>query len=206
MDFEVVKSWFTQWTEKRIRNCRLLGSFGLLLAPVALASATFCVYWLLRLFMHDASGNLGQPKKCFLISLAVIPALFIGNRLSPRRDLMEEQLSEGRSVRRKVVPLFFLWFLFTGPRLFDWAFRSFNKARLLQTTDTHSCAAVLWWLVSKPGKVSFDEMQKQFDWLQLDAVLADLNRVPGILFLKAPPAGLGLTQEFRDHVRSAVAR
>jgi hypothetical protein len=206
MDFEIIKSWLAQWTNRQIRNYRLMGVLGLMLAPIALIAATICVYWLLRLFVHDASGNLGEPKKCFLISLAIIPCLFIGNYLSPRRDLMEEQLSEGRSVRREVVPLLLFWFLFTGPRLFNWAFSSFGNARRFQAADTHSCAAVLWMLVSRSGKVSFDEMQKQLDWLKLDAVLSDINRIPGIVVLKTPPPGLSLTQEFRDQIRSDIAR
>jgi len=66
-------------------------------------------------------------RPVLLISLAIIPCLFIGNRLVPRRDLMEEQLSEvpDRSIRRQVVPLFFLWILFTGPRLLDLSLPTF---------------------------------------------------------------------------------
>jgi hypothetical protein len=208
MDFEVIKSWFTQWTGRQVRNCRLMGILGLVLTPVSLVVATTCVYWLLRLFTHDASGNLGDSKKCLLISLAIIPCLFIGNRFAPRRDLMDEQLSEGpdRSIRRQVVPLFFLWILFTGPRLLDWTFRSFGEARRWQGVDVHSCAAVLWLLISKSGKVSFDEMRQQLDWLNLDAILPDINRIPGIVFLKTPPPGLSLTQDLRDQVRSEIAR
>jgi hypothetical protein len=208
MDFEAVKAWLARRTQKQSGNCRLLGMLGLVLAPVALIVATICVYWLLRLFTHDASYNPGDPTLCLLISLAVIPCLFIGNRLVPHRDLMEEQLSEGpdRSIRRQVVPLFFLWILFTGPRLFDWAFRSFGEARRWRGMDIHSCAAVLWLLISKPGKVSFDDMRQQLDWLNLDAVLPDITRIPGIVFLKTPPPGLSLTQDFRDQVRSEITR
>jgi hypothetical protein len=103
MDFEAVKAWLTQRAQKLNGNRRLMGILGLVLVPVALIVATICVYWLLRLFTHDASYNLGDPTLCLLISLAIIPCLFIGNRLVPRRDLMEEQLSEGsdRSIRRQ---------------------------------------------------------------------------------------------------------
>lgn len=208
MDFETIKSWFAKWIGRQIKKCRLLGILGLVLAPLALALATTCVYWLLRLFTHDAAGNLGNSRKCLLISLAFIPCLFVGNRIARRRDLMEEQLSDGRdgfSVRREVVPLFFLWIMFTGPRLFNWALHSFREAQRWQQTDIHSCAAVLWLLLSKPGKVSFDDMQHQLDWLNLDVVLPEVNRISGVVSLKTPPAGLSLTQDFREQVRSELA-
>jgi hypothetical protein len=208
MDFEVIKSWFTQWTGRQIRNCRLMGILGLVLTPVSLVVATTCVYWLLRLFTHDASGNLGDSTKCLLISLAIIPCLFIGNRFAPRRDLMDKQLSEGpdRSIRRQVVPLFFLWVLFTGPRLLDWAFRSFGEARRWKQMDIHSCAAVLWVLMARSGKVSFDEIWQKLDWLDLEAVLPEMRRLEGVVFLKTAPAGLSLTQDFRDQIRLEVTQ
>jgi len=208
MDFEAVKAWLTRRTQKKISNCRLLGILGLVLTPVALVVTTICVYWLLRLFTHDASYNPGDPTLCLLISLAIIPCLFIGNRLVPHRDLMEEQLSEGpdRSIRRQVVPLFFLWILFTGPRLLEWAMYSFGEARRWKQMDVHSCAAVLWVLTSRPGKVSFDEIRQKLDWLDLEAVLPEMRRLEGVVFLKTAPAGLSLTQDFRDHIRLEITQ
>jgi hypothetical protein len=49
-------------------------------------------------------------------------------------------------------------------------------------------------------------MRQQLDWLNLDAVLPDITRIPGIVFLKTPPPGLSLTQDFRDQVRSEITR
>lgn len=208
MDFEAVKAWLTCRTQKKISNCRLLWILGLVLTPVALVVTTICVYWLLRLFTHDTSYNLGDSTLCLLISLAIIPCLFIGNRLVPHRDLMEEQLSEGpdRSIRRQVVPLFFLWILFTGPRLLEWAMYSFGEARRWKQMDVHSCAAVLWVLTSRPGKVSFDEIRQKLDWLDLEAVLPEMRRLEGVVFLKTAPAGLSLTQDFRDHIRLEITQ
>ena len=145
---------------------------------------------------------------CLLICLAIVPCLFIGNRLVPRRDLMEEQLSEGpdRSLRRQVVPLLFLWILFAGPRLLDWAIRSFGEARRWKQMDVHSCAAVLWVLMSRTGKVSFDEIREKLAWLDLEAVLPEMKRLEGVVFLKTTPAGLSLTQDFRDQIRLEITR
>ena len=123
---------------------------------------------------------------------------------------MEEYLEEGpddswldeEPERHEVVPLVFLWVLFTGPRLFDWAFRSFAGARRWKQMDIDSCAAVLWILMAQSGKVSFDEIRRKLDRLDLEAVLPEIRRVDGVVFLKTTPAGLSLTQDLRDQIRS----
>ena len=214
MDFESVKAWLARRMHRQARNCRLKGIFGLVLEPVALVVVLTGIYWLLRLFTQDRSGHLGDPTKCLWITLAIVPCQFIANRLVPHRNLMEERMREGPEdslmgdylARREVVLLFSLWILFTGPRLFDWAFRSFAEARRWKQMDLHSCAAVLWILMSQSGKVAFDEIRRQLDWLDLDAVLPEMRRVDGVVFLKTAPAGLSLTQDLRDEIRSESTR
>src|SRR5689334_1215505 len=126
MDFETVKSWLVQWTEKQAKNCRLKGIAGVVLGPIALAVASVLVYAMARVFTHDRSYNPGNSTKCIWITLAVLPLMFIGNRIVPRRDLMDERMSEGPedsflgryAARRMTLVYFFMWILFTGPRLF----------------------------------------------------------------------------------------
>ena len=96
----------------------------------------------------------------------------------------------------------FLWILFTGPRLLDWAIHSFRESARWKQTDTHSCAAVIWMVATRPRKVSFEDIRRELDWLDLEATLPQLKRIPGVLFLKGPPPGVGLTQEFRSAMRS----
>lgn len=204
MDFESVKSWFVQWTEKQAKNCRRKAIAGVILGPIALAVALGLVYCLARLLTHDRSYNPGSSTACFWISLAVLPLMFIGNRLVPRYNLMEEQMSgelDRYAARRLALPFLFMWILFTGPRLFDWAFNSFREIKSWKEMDTHSCAALLWLLLSRPRKVPYEEIRGQLDWLNLDATLEQLKQIRGILFLQTPPPGLSLTQEFRDEVR-----
>ena len=210
MDFEAVKAWLTRWMNRQANAYRLKGILGMALAPAALAAALTLVYWLLRLFTHDVANNLGDPRKCLWITLAVLPCLFIGNRLAPRRNLMEERMSAGPETslgehyanRSQVTVLFFLWIVFTGPRLFDWAVDSFRESKRLQQMDLHSCAAVLWKLIFTPRKVPFDELQRDLEWLNLEAVLPEMKRIPGVLILQAPPAGLSLTPDLRNLIRS----
>lgn len=209
MDFETIKLWFAQWSEKQIKSCRVKGIAGLIMGPIALGVALGLAYCLARLFTHDRSYNPGNPTTCLWITLAVLPLMFMGNRLVPRRNLMEERMSEGPAdsiagyvVERRVALLyFFMWILFAGPRLFDWAFSSFREIKSWKEMDTHSCAAVLWLLLTRPRKVPYEDIRQQLDWLDLDATLEQLKQIPGILFLQTPPPGLGLTQEFRDEVR-----
>lgn len=213
MDFDTIKSWLAGWTEKQIKICRIKGIVGVTLGPIALAVALLLVYWLTRLFTHDAYDNLGSSTTAMWITLAVLPCLFIGNRLVPRRNLMEERMEEGpdysfagyRTARREAVLYFFMWILFTGPRLFDWAIASFRQINTWKNMDTHSCAAVLWLLLSRPKKVPYDDIQRQLEWLNMDTVLPELRQIPGILFLQAPPPGLSLTQDLRDLVRNDLA-
>jgi hypothetical protein len=209
MDFETIKSWLTKWTEKQAKNCRLKGIAGVILGPIALAVALVLVYSMARVLTHDRSYNSRSSTKCLWITLAVLPLMFIGNRLVPRRDLMDERMSEGPedsflghyAARRVALLYFFMWILFTGPRLFDWAFRSFRQIKSWKAMDTHSCAAVLWLLLSRQRKVPYEDIRQQLDWLDLDTTLEQLKLIPGILFLQTPPPGLSLTQEFRDDVR-----
>lgn len=208
MDFETVKSWLAQWTEKQAKNCRLKGIAGAILGPIALAVALLLVYCLARLLTHDASNHLGSSTTGIWTTLAVLPLMFIGSRVVPRRNLMEERMSGelGYSAGRRVALLnFFMWILFAGPRLFDWAFNSFRDIKTWKEMDTHSCAAVLWLLLTRPRKVPYEDIRQQLDWLDLDATLEQLKLIPGILFLKTPPPGISLTEEFRDLVRTDLA-
>jgi hypothetical protein len=207
MDFEGVKAWLTQQTEKQAKVCRLKATMGFVFAPLAVAVATTCVYWLLRLFTHDRRYNLGDSTKCLSISLAIIPLMFIGNRLTPRRDLMEERMS-GDSVdaglaryrKGEVLGLLFLWILFTGPRLVDWGIASLREGRRWQHQDVHSSAAVLWLLASRLKKVPYEDFAREIPWLNLDDILPELMRIPGVLKLKGPPAGLALTDDLRKAI------
>jgi hypothetical protein len=209
MDFETIKSWLAQWSEKQAKTCRLKGIAGVILGPIALAVASVLVYAIALASTHDRSYNSGNSTAAFWITIAVLPLMFIGNRLVPRRDLMDERMSEGpedsfvgRYVARRVALLyFFMWILFTGPRLFDWAFRSFREVKSWKEMDTHSCAAVLWLLLTRQRKVPYEDIRQQLDWLDLDTTAEQLKLIPGILFLQTPPPGLSLTQEFRDEVR-----
>ena len=135
--------------------------------------------------------------------------MFIGNRFAPRRSLMEERMEDGHASlalsrfgpgRAQVFAHLVLWVLFTGPRLLDWAVASLHEERQWKTYDTHSCAAVLWLLASRLHKVPYEEIQREIPWLDLAAVMPQLQRIPGVLKLQATPAGLALTDDLRKAV------
>jgi hypothetical protein len=206
MDFELIKGWLTRWTNREANSYRLKGFLGFALAPVALVVALTLIYLLLLLLAHR-SRDPGIAVKCLWITLAILPCLFIGNRLAPRRNLMEERMSAGSDdvlgnfvARREVLPLLFLWIVFTGPRLFDWAAASFRESKRLKQMDIHSCAAVIWMLVSAGRKVSFEDIQRDLEWVNMEAVFPELKQISGVLILYAPPPGLTLTPELRNSI------
>lgn len=90
MDFETIKSWLAEWTEKPIKICRIKGILGFALGPIAL----LLVNVLARLFTHDREYKPGEFTTALWNTLAVLPCLFVGNRLAPRRNLMEEVTHE----------------------------------------------------------------------------------------------------------------
>ena len=209
MNFENVKSWFDQWVEKRIGSCRVRAAAGFILTPIALAVALCLVYWMTRLLTQDRAHNLGSSRTAWWVILVLFPLLFVGNRLVPRRNLMEERMSEGTPGmfgRQRTLLYFFMWILFTGPRCLDWALDAIREIKAWRSVDTHSCAAVLWLLLSRPRKVPYEDIQRELDWLNLDVTIPELARIPGILFLKGPPPGLSLTQELRDEARDGLAQ
>jgi len=209
MDFESVKSWLTRWTERQATHCRWKGIFGLVLTPLALGTGGTLIFFVLWISLHDQYHHPGNPKTCLWITLGILPCLFIANRFTPRRDLMEERMHEGAPdsfagdavERREVLLLTFLWIVFTGPRLVDWALSSFRQMRRAKRMDTHSAAAVLWLALTRGKKVPYEDLQREFDWLDLDTVLPELGQIPGIVFLKNPPPGLSLTQDLRDEIQ-----
>ena len=95
----------------------------------------------------------------------------------------------------------FLWVIFTGPRLIDWVIFSFGEISRLKKQDSHSCAAVLWLLLLKGKKVPYPDIQREFDWIDLEATLSQLSWITGLLHLKSPPPGLSLTEDLRVAIR-----
>jgi hypothetical protein len=211
MEFEGVKTWLARQTERQAKTCRAKAGLGFALAPVAVGVAATCVYGLVRLFTRTRYPHPGDVALCFWVSVAAIPFMFLGNRVIPQPNLMEERM-EGDAVelavarygfgRAEVVWSLLLWILFTGPRLVDWALASVREGRRWRQLDTHSCAAVLWLLASRQKKVSYDEIEREIPWLDLNAVLPGMTRIPGVLKLKAPPPGLGLTEDLQSAITS----
>lgn len=211
MDFDSIKKWFTSWTAQQAAKSRRKGLLGLALVLPAVFISGALLYWILRLFTGDR-GHLGEPSKCFWLAVVGVPLTFIANRFVGRKDLMEERMREGvddslvghRLNTGIVWGHLILWVLFTGPRLWDWSRASFREATRWKQTNLHSCAAVLWILVSRGRKSSFEEIHSELDWLDLTTVLPELMRIPGVLMLKGPPPGLTLVPELRDTIKSAL--
>ena len=213
MDFEAVKAWLIRQTDRQIRVRWLLALLGIVLTPVALADGSLLIFVLVRAFGRDSTDP-GMDARCFWIALGAVPVMFIINRLTRRPDEPEKYYHEaaveddslvGSYVHRRKVQLrFFLWVIFTGPRLVDWVIFSFREISRLKKQDSHSCAAVLWLLLLKGKKVPYPEIQCEFDWLDLETTLSQLSWITGLLHLKNPPPGLSLTEDLRVAIRSGA--
>jgi hypothetical protein len=208
MDFETVKELFVRHMNKKTKICRLKGILGFVLCPVVLAVAVACVYGLLWIFTYKRYGP-DNEATCLWIALGSLPIMFIGNLLTPREEsLMEKRMREGapmaHGIANKGTVLFhvFLWVMFTGPRLCNWATASMREGRQWQEMDAHGCAAVLSLLVRHPKKVPYEDIKTEIPWLDLPVVLSQITRVPGVLQLQSPPAGLSLTDDLRKAIRA----
>ena len=208
MDFETVKAWLEKLVHRQIRNRSLAGMLGLILAPVAVAVASASIYALCWVF--TSRGGVANHPLCIWTTLGIIPCLFIANRFTPKRNLMEERMADGvdgslaghYASRQTAKLYFFLWIMFTGPRLLDWALYCFREVKRLKQLDTHSCAGVIWVLLSRPKKVPLDDIQLELPWLDMPAVLPQLRGLEGVVYLPTPPEGLSLTEDLRKAIRS----
>jgi hypothetical protein len=209
MDFTGVKTWLAGQAKKRAEISGAKAVAGFVLAPAAVAFAATCIYEVLRHYTRARYPQSGDAAVCFWVSLATVPGMFLGNRLMPRRSLMEERMEADPADlamarfgygRGQVFAHMVLWILFTGPRLMDWAIASLREQRQWKSYDIHSCAAVLWLLASRLHKVPYEEIQREIPWLDLDATGPQLMKIPGVLKLQTTPAGLALTDDLRKAV------
>jgi len=198
MDFEVVKAWYTESVNRRIGHCRLLGILGLVLMPLALALACGLLFCLLWVASHR-QPNPPAISTCLWISLALIPLMFLLNLAVPRKNFLDRHVEEGtRAMRGEVYAQVFLWILLAGPMLVDWSLNSFREIKWLRERDVHSCAAVLWVLISHYKRVSYEEIQAALPWLDMQATIPVVLTIPGVIQLRTPPEGLSLHQEMRE--------
>jgi hypothetical protein len=79
------------------------------------------------------------------------------------------------------------------------------KANRLRRLDVGNCGAVLTLLFAAGRKMGFQEITdalgEGFDPAWVFPQMTDLD---GVLYLKTEPAGLTLTQELRDAIRTAA--
>ncbi|HEX3102611.1 MAG TPA: hypothetical protein VHQ01_12495 [Pyrinomonadaceae bacterium] len=106
--------------------------------------------------------------------------------------------------RRKIVADFFLWIIFTGPRLLSWSISSLKEISRLKKQDTHSCAGLLWLMLMKHAKVPYDSISKELDWVDVEKTLSEIQHLPGIVFLKNPPPGISMTDDLRTAIRNGT--
>lgn len=217
MDFEAVKLWLANHTSRQIRNRWLLVSLGFVLLPAATVVGGILIYAVLFLISHQSDRDPDitvLDSKILWTTLGIILAMFIINAFIPKKKEPEKFYYEGPEPddsliggyiqRREIVAKFFLWIILTGPRLLSWSTFSLREISRLKKQDVHSCAALLWLMLTKRAKVPYDSISKELDWLDLEATLGQLQHLHGIVFLKNPPPGISMTDDLRSAIRNGT--
>jgi len=209
MDFEAVKAWLEMRNQQLARRYRNYGIVGMVLFPIGLLAGFVGVFLLVMLigFRTTRSAHIGT---CIWIALGCLPLMFLFNRLLTVKDPMERYMEEGvghsymerKAAGYEMMGVIICWIAFAGPRLLDWSLTSYRDSKHLLQQDTHSCAAVLWVLMSRLKKVPIAEFATVVDWLDLDAALPEVRKIPGFLVLKGPPEALALSDDLRTAIRS----
>ncbi|HEU5396683.1 MAG TPA: hypothetical protein VFV81_05910 [Verrucomicrobiae bacterium] len=218
MEFETVKAWLVDHTNREIRRRRMMALLGLILTPFATVVGGILIYSVLFLFRHrsDRDPDIAVlDLKVLLTTVGILAVMFAVNALVRRKKEPEKLYSEevevsdslldGYVQRQRVVANFFLWIALTGPRLFSWSLFSFREISRLKNADLHGPAALLWLMLAKRAKVPYDSVPRELPWLDLQPALAHLQHLPGIVFLKSPPAGISMTDDLRSAIRNGTA-
>lgn len=209
MDFDYIKAWLERYNASVITKSRLCGILGLILFPIGLVAGFFLVFIIAGVFARDSYGR-PSLAAAFWIAVACVPLMFVGNYLMRDRrkrnhwdtDAGPDGVLEIMLWRYKIVWAVICWVIFTGPRLLSWSVGSFRKARATGQQDTHSCAALLWLLSSRPSRVPLEEIPTVLEWLSLEATMPELQKIPGVLYFPGPPAGLTLSTDLRTAIRN----
>jgi len=217
VEFETVKQWYADHVKRQIRQRGLLALLGFLLFPVGTTAGAVIIFGIVYVFFGHRRryGDDGlSDAGCFWVTVGIVAILFIVNAFIPRKRGPEKLYSEeadtddsfaghyfqGRKMQAKI----FLWIILTGPRLFSWSLFSVQEVSRLKRNDIHSGGALLWLMLVKRGKVPFDDIPKELDWLDVQTTLAQLEDVPGIVFLKTPPPGISMTDDLRTAIRNGT--
>jgi len=92
--------------------------------------------------------------------------------------------------------------LLTGPRLLSVAGNEIRKASRLKSIDRGACAEVLALLLGAGRKMSFQEIVELCPGLNPVTIFPQLRDVDGVLFLQSAPAGLTMSAELKEALRS----
>ena len=160
------------------------------------------------------SGADDLARTCFWVGLVGVVLMFMVNIFLPREKEAEVYYHDesggddsfaGRYMaRQRAKAQVFAWCLLTGPRLLSWSIFCFKRSARLKRQDTHSCAAVVWTLFTKGKRLSYDEIQREVDWLDLDTTMHQIAWLPGLIFVNKNGPAVSLSEELRSEVRQEL--
>ena len=224
MDQTRITAWLGRKLKRDSALC-WLGGLGSLLGGGAILLTTWGLIYMVSLFALGPWLGYRHWVQSVL-GLVVIPALFWGNAQTSRDYLSEYSVTTGTASDRvvnfylpgvglgsNVNPLapntlhsgikIITDCLYSGPRVAGFGFRTMARARRLRRIDVGNCGAVLTLLVFAGRKMGFQEISDALgEGFNPAWIFPQIADVEGVLFLKAEPAGLTLTQELRDEIRA----
>ena len=182
------------------------------LGLVLVAVSYFAIYWVLVLGVNPFMP-LSAPW-WYLIALALVGLLFIGNTVGSSDDFQEFTIPtpDGKKIPVRVpisgiladapetphgVLKTVTVLLCIGPRTVSSAMRFFRRASRLAKLDVMGCSAVITVLLSQGRRVAFEDINQKVENLDPVRVLPQLGDVEGVLFLKKEPQGLSIGTELR---------
>jgi len=187
----------------------MLAFLGLALTPIALIVSGLIILILCEMFAQEKSSSRSDTI-CLWATMGILVLLFVINYFVGRQKEPEKYYHDdpdlsvvGQAVSRQKAKIsVLLWILFTGPRLVNWWIFSFREIGRLRRLDIHSGAAMLWVLLYKGKRLSYPDIQKEMDWLNVEATAPLLSWLPGMLYINSDPPALSLTEDLRKAIRS----
>lgn len=200
----------------------LLGGGLSLLGGLAILAATWGLIYLVSLF---ALGPWLGYRHWIHVAVGwfIIPALFWGNARTSREYLSEYSVTVGTAsdtvvnfylpaigMASNVNPLapdtihtgvkMITDCLYSGPRVVVSGIKALRRAARIRRLDRQACGAVIARLLAANRKFSFQEIATEVQGINPTQVFPQLHEIEGVLFLRAEPAGLTLTQELRQEL------
>src|SRR6185295_18510273 len=96
--------------------------------------------------------------------------------------------------------------VFVGPQFIHGSLELFRTGAQWAKMDVEACARVIALLLSRDRRVPLAEISGRLGMLDPMKIVAQLDLLDGVVFLRSPPAGLSLTSDLREELGGTGTR